>query len=72
MRLTASDLGGEAAEIDGEWSMARYIEAVESEDPKLQNEVMDEILTYNREDLEATWAVFESRRRKTATSPSGS
>ncbi|MFZ0694188.1 MAG: TM0106 family RecB-like putative nuclease [Alphaproteobacteria bacterium] len=45
-------------EYGGEWSMARYIEATESEDEKLRHEVIDEICTYNREDLGATWAVL--------------
>ena len=38
--------------------MAKYIEATETEDENLREEVMDQILTYNREDLEATWACF--------------
>jgi len=42
----------------GEWSMARYIEATETADESLRAESMDEILAYNREDLEATWAVM--------------
>ena len=42
----------------GDWAMARYIEATETQDEKLRNEVMEEILAYNREDLEATWAVL--------------
>lgn len=41
----------------GEWSMARYIEATETADEALRAEIMDQILAYNREDLEATWAV---------------
>ncbi len=43
----------------GEWSMARYIEATESSDRAEREAIMDEILAYNREDLEATWAVME-------------
>ena len=39
--------------------MARYIEATETADERLRAEIMDEILAYNREDLEATWAVLE-------------
>jgi predicted RecB family nuclease len=42
----------------GEWSMARYIEATETGEEGLWGEMMDEILAYNREDLEATWAVL--------------
>jgi len=46
-------------ESGGEWSMARYIEATETADEPLRTAIMDEILAYNREDLEATWAVRE-------------
>lgn len=46
-------------EYGGDWSMARYVEAVETEDEALRNAVMDDIRTYNREDLEATWSVFQ-------------
>jgi predicted RecB family nuclease len=42
----------------GDWSMARYIEATETAHERLRAEIMDEILAYNREDLEATWAVL--------------
>jgi predicted RecB family nuclease len=42
----------------GSWSMARYIEATETNDAEFRAEIMKEILTYNREDLEATWAVL--------------
>ncbi len=48
----------------GEWSMAKYIEAVETEDESARARVMDEIFTYNQEDLDATWAVFEWLRTK--------
>ena len=51
-------------EYGGQWSMAKYIEATETEDEKLQKEVMNQILIYNKEDLEATWAVFEWLRGK--------
>jgi predicted RecB family nuclease len=44
-------------EYGGRWSMAQYIKAVETKDEKLRKETMDKILAYNREDLEATWAV---------------
>jgi predicted RecB family nuclease len=42
----------------GEWSMARYIEATETSDERLRAEIMDQLLAYNQEDLEATWAVL--------------
>jgi predicted RecB family nuclease len=46
-------------EYGGDWSMAKYIEATETEDENLRNQVMEAIRTYNREDLEATWAVLQ-------------
>ena len=45
-------------EYGGEWAIAKYIEAVETEDEKLRQEIMNKILEYNHEDLEATWAVL--------------
>ena len=48
----------------GEWAMAKYIEATETENPHERQEIMDEILKYNREDLEATWAVLQWLREK--------
>jgi predicted RecB family nuclease len=45
-------------ESGGEWSMAKYIEATETADAATRAAIMDEILAYNREDLEATWAVM--------------
>ena len=41
------------------WSMAKYIEATDTEDQALRNQTMDQILVYNKEDLAATWAVFQ-------------
>ena len=46
-------------ESGGEWSMVAYIEATETADEDARSAIMDEILAYNREDLEATWAVME-------------
>jgi predicted RecB family nuclease len=46
-------------EYGGDWSIARYIEAVETEDEEKRRDIMNEILKYNEEDLKATWAVFE-------------
>jgi predicted RecB family nuclease len=43
----------------GDWSMAQHIKAVETEDENLRRETMDSIRQYNKEDLEATWAVME-------------
>ena len=45
-------------EYGGNWSMAKFVEATESEDEKQRAEVMDLILKYNEEDLGATWAVL--------------
>ena len=50
-------------EYGGDWSMARYIEATETKDAELRAEIMEEILAYNREDLEATWAVLRWLQR---------
>lgn len=51
-------------EYGGDWAMAKYIEATETEDEAQRAEVMEEILAYNREDLEATWAVLQWLRSK--------
>lgn len=51
-------------EGNGQWAMARYIEATETCDEARRQELMDEILAYNQEDLEATWAVFRWLRSK--------
>jgi predicted RecB family nuclease len=48
----------------GDWAMAKYIEATETENSEERDSVMQEILTYNREDLGATWAVMEWLRSK--------
>lgn len=45
-------------EYGGEWSMAKYIEAVETENEQDRRALMEKILQYNREDLDATWAVL--------------
>jgi predicted RecB family nuclease len=46
-------------EANGEWSMAMYIKAVETRDPDLRTKTMQLILEYNKEDLQATWAVYQ-------------
>jgi predicted RecB family nuclease len=51
-------------EFGGEWSMARYIEATETADQTERAAIIGEILAYNREDLEATWAVMGWLRLK--------
>ncbi|HKI94759.1 MAG TPA: TM0106 family RecB-like putative nuclease [Gemmatimonadales bacterium] len=46
-------------EFGGTWAMVKYIEAAESGDPAARQALMREIVKYNREDLEAMWAVVE-------------
>jgi predicted RecB family nuclease len=52
-------------ESGGQWAMATFIEATETCDEGKRKELMDEILKYNGEDLEAMWAVFEWLKSKT-------
>lgn len=40
----------------GDWAMAKYIEATETGDREARARLMEQILTYNREDLAALWA----------------
>jgi predicted RecB family nuclease len=47
------------AEYGGAWAMATFIEATETKDEGKRKELMDKIVAYNKEDLEATWAVFQ-------------
>lgn len=51
-------------EYGGDWSMATFIKATETNDEVTRRKLFDAILTYNREDLAATWAVFEWLRGK--------
>jgi chromosome segregation ATPase len=51
-------------EYGGDWAMAQFILATETEDEAERNARMAEILKYNEEDLAATWAVFEWLRGK--------
>lgn len=51
-------------EVAGDWAMAKYIEATETADERVRAGVMDQILEYNREDLEATWAVLQWLKAK--------
>jgi predicted RecB family nuclease len=52
------------AEYGGSWAMATFIEATETSDDGKRKELMDKILAYNKEDLEAMWAVFRWLRNK--------
>jgi predicted RecB family nuclease len=56
-------------EFGGAWSMAQFILATETNDEAERNRLMAKILTYNEEDLAATWAVFEWLRGKGASAP---
>lgn len=51
-------------EYGGSWAMAKFILATETHDEAQRDSLMAEILEYNREDLAATWAVFEWLRKK--------
>lgn len=51
-------------EGNGQWAMARYIEATETCDEAKRQGLMEEILVYNQEDLEATRAVFQWLKSK--------
>ncbi|WP_348262855.1 TM0106 family RecB-like putative nuclease [Telmatobacter sp. DSM 110680] len=57
-------------EYGGTWSIAQFILATETRDEQLRAQIMDQILKYNDEDLEATWAVFEWLRGKNPSIPS--
>ena len=51
-------------EFGGDWAMATFIEATETDDKTKRDALMAQILTYNEEDLAATWAVFEWLRSR--------
>jgi predicted RecB family nuclease len=51
-------------EGNGQWAMAKFIEATETADEAKRQDLMDEILAYNAEDLGATWAVFQWLRNQ--------
>jgi len=46
-------------EYGGNWAIAKYIEAVETEDRGIRKGIIEKILKYNQEDLLATWEVFK-------------
>lgn len=56
-------------EYGGDWAMAQYIKAVETNDETKYDELMEKILLYNREDLEATWAVMQWLKNIDTTLP---
>jgi predicted RecB family nuclease len=45
-------------EFGGDWSMAKYIQATETNHEEERYALVDEIKKYNQEDLAATWAVL--------------
>jgi predicted RecB family nuclease len=48
----------------GDWSIVQYIKAIETEDEALRKSIMADILKYNEEDLQATWAVLQWLKAK--------
>ena len=49
----------ELDEYAGDRSIARYLEAVESNDESHRDEIVAELRQYNGEDLEATWVALQ-------------
>jgi predicted RecB family nuclease len=68
LKLVEKHIGFERTqdEYGGDWAIARYIEATETEDEVLRRDVMNDILKYNEEDLAATWAVLQWLMSKAA------
>ena len=52
------------ADANGAWSIAKYIKATETNDPAARGAIVSQILAYNEEDLDATWAVMDWLSRK--------
>ena len=46
-------------EAGRKWSMATYIEAIETQNPEKASQLMGKILEYNEEDLNAMWFVYQ-------------
>ena len=46
-------------DANGAWSIAEYIKATETNDPVARAAIVNQILAYNEEDLDATWAVMK-------------
>lgn len=51
----------------GDWAVAQYIRAVETDDRDEAVRRVNDVLRYNEEDLDATWAVFEWMRGRLAS-----
>ena len=52
------------ADANGAWSIAEYIKATETNDPVARAAIVNQILAYNEEDLDATWAVLQWLEKK--------
>ncbi|MCW5896714.1 MAG: TM0106 family RecB-like putative nuclease [Bacteroidetes bacterium] len=50
-------------EFGGNWSIVQYVRAVETRDENQRKQIMNDILRYNQEDLQATWTVLEWLRK---------
>ena len=59
------------ADYQGSLAMARYIEACETDEEAAREGIVNEILAYNEEDLDATRAVMEWVRARVSTSVRG-
>ncbi len=61
LKVVEQHIGFERTSDDarGDWAMATFIEATETEDEARRSALMDQILHYNEEDLDATWAVLQ-------------
>jgi uncharacterized protein len=56
-------------EANGLWSIAKYIEATETEDPVARSAIVGQIRAYNEEDLDAMWAVVKWLRALPGITP---
>lgn len=46
-------------ESNGDWAIVQFIEATEQRDAAQRDSIVEKVLRYNEEDLDATWAVFQ-------------
>ncbi|MHC2994005.1 MAG: TM0106 family RecB-like putative nuclease [Candidatus Atribacteria bacterium] len=53
-------------EYGGNWAIAKYIEAVETDNKEIRRSIIEKILKYNQEDLVATWEVFKWLKKEMA------
>lgn len=69
LKVVEDYVGFERKEVEygGAWAMATFIEATETSDAEKRKELMDKIVAYNKEDLEATWGVFRWLKNKIPT-----